>query len=155
MEMFFKEPRGQPWGLRSCSALRLLFHSPSSFTANASIRTNPCRHPLTERLIIIIISVFYYNRYNRLVAFRLHVSSSNQYSPEARDRAVRMVLEHQCEVESRWAGIGSITAKIGSTNETLCKRVRRAEADKGVRAGLTSVERERLRAPERENRGTP
>ena len=66
-----------------------------------------------------------------------------------------MVLEHQCEVGSRWAAIGSITAKIGSTNKTLCKRVRRAEADKGVRAGLTSVERERLRAPERENRGTP
>ena len=80
------------------------------------------------------------------------MSSSNKYSPEVRDRAVRMVLEHQSDHESQWAAIGSIAAKIGCTSETLRKWVRQGERDQGRRPGLTSSERERLKALERENR---
>ena len=80
------------------------------------------------------------------------MSSSNKYSPEVRDRAVRMVLEHQSEHDSQWAAIGSVAAKIGCTSETLRKWVRQAERDQGRRPGLTSAERERLKALERESR---
>ena len=80
------------------------------------------------------------------------MGSSNKYSPEVRERAVRMVLEHQGEHESQWSAIGSIAEKIGCTSETLRKWVRQAERDQGRRAGLTSAERERLKALERENR---
>ena len=80
------------------------------------------------------------------------MSSSNKYSPEVRERAVRMVLEHQSEHDSQWSAIGSIAQKIGCTSETLRKWVRQAERDQGRRAGLTSAERERLKALERENR---
>ena len=80
------------------------------------------------------------------------MSSSNKYSAEVRERAVRMVLEHQSEDESQWAAIGSIAAKIGCTSETLRKWVRQGERDQGRRPGLTSSERERLKALERENR---
>ena len=126
----------------------------SPFVSFTFILYRECEHP-NSSLPSPADRTKRYNHYNNIVAFCLHVRSSNKYSPEARDRAVRRVLEHQCEVESRWAAIGSITAKIGCTNETLCNWVRRAEADNGVRTGLTSVERERLRALERENRGTP
>ena len=78
--------------------------------------------------------------------------SSNRYSPEVRERAVRMVLEHQGDHASQWATIGSIASKIGCTGETLRKWVRQAERDKGLRAGLTSDERERMKAMEREIR---
>ena len=80
------------------------------------------------------------------------MSSSNKYSPEVRERAVRMVLEHQGEHDSQWSAMGSIAQKIGCTSETLRKWVRQAERDQGRRAGLTSAERERLKARERENR---
>jgi transposase-like protein len=63
-----------------------------------------------------------------------------------------MVLEHQGEHASQWATIGSIAAKIGCTAETLRKWVRQAETDQGLRAGLTSEERERLKRLEREVR---
>ena len=63
-----------------------------------------------------------------------------------------MVLEHQGEHASQWAAIGSIAAKIGCTAETLRGWVRQAERDAGTRAGLTTEERERLKALERENR---
>jgi transposase len=74
------------------------------------------------------------------------------FSPEVRERAVRMVLDHQGEHASQHAAISSIAAKIGCSGETLRKWVRRAERDKGSRAGPTTDERERLRALEREVR---
>ena len=65
---------------------------------------------------------------------------------------MRLVLDHQGEHESQWAGIVSVALKIGCSAETLRKWIRRAECDEGVRPGLTSAERERLKALERENR---
>ena len=78
--------------------------------------------------------------------------TSKRYSPEIRDRAVRMVLEHQHEYASQWAAITSIAGKFGPTSETLRSWVRRAEIDEGRRPGLTSDARTRLRELERENR---
>ena len=75
-----------------------------------------------------------------------------QYSPEVRERAVRMVVEHTPEHTSQWAAIESISEKIGCTAETLRKWVRRAERDTGQRPGLTTDERARLKELERENR---
>jgi transposase-like protein len=80
------------------------------------------------------------------------MSSSKRYSPEVRERAVRLVFEQQGEHESQWAAIGSIAAKIGCTAETLRGWVRQAERNQGTRPGLSSDERERLKALERENR---
>ena len=80
------------------------------------------------------------------------MGSLNKYSPEVRERAVRLVREHQGDHDSQWAAIGSIAEKIGCTSETLRKWVRQAERDRGQRAGLTSAERERLKVLERENR---
>ena len=74
------------------------------------------------------------------------------FSPEVKERAVRMVREHQGEHASQWAAIRSIAAKIGCSGETLRHWVRQAERDRGERAGLTSEERERIKALERENR---
>src|SRR5687768_6257782 len=78
--------------------------------------------------------------------------TSPKYSPEVRERAVRMVFEHQGEHASQWTAIGSIAAKIGCTAETLRGWVRQAERDQGLRAGPTSDERERIKALEREVR---
>ena len=80
------------------------------------------------------------------------MKTQNRYSPEFRERAVRMVLEQQSEHSSQWATIQSIAAKIGCTNETLRRWVRRAERDQGIRGGLTSDDRARLKQLERENR---
>ena len=80
------------------------------------------------------------------------MNKSTRYSPEVRERAVRLVFEHQGEHDSQWAAIGSIAGKIGCTAETLRKWVRQAERDQGRRAGVTSTERERLKELERENR---
>jgi transposase len=80
------------------------------------------------------------------------MNKSTRYSPEVRERAVRLVFEHQGEHDSQWAAIGSIAAKMDCTAETLRKWVRQAERDQGRRAGLTSTERDRLKELERENR---
>jgi len=63
-----------------------------------------------------------------------------------------MVFEHQGKHDSQWSAMASIAAKIGCTAETLRKWVRQAERDEGLRYGLTTSERQRLKALERENR---
>ena len=78
--------------------------------------------------------------------------SSARYSPEVRDRAVRMVRKHLGDYPSRWAAIQSIAAKIGCTTQTLDNWMKQAERDDGERSGLTSDERARMKALERENR---
>ena len=75
-----------------------------------------------------------------------------RYSPEVKERAVRLVLEHRDEHESQWAAISSIASKIGCSSETLRNWVRQAERDSGQRPGLATDERARLRELERENR---
>jgi len=76
----------------------------------------------------------------------------SRYSPEVRERAVRMVWEHEPEHASQWAAISSIAGKMGCTAETLRKWVRQAERDQGRRPGLTTDEKARLKDLERENR---
>lgn len=73
-------------------------------------------------------------------------------APEVRERAVRMVLEHQQEYSSQWSAIGSIASKIGCTPETLRKWVRRSESDQGPPGGVTTVDRDKFKPLERENR---
>jgi transposase len=80
------------------------------------------------------------------------MNKRTRFSPEVRERAVRLVFEQEKEHESQWAAIGAIASKIGCTAETLRKWVRQAERDQGRRNGLTSSERDRLKALERENR---
>jgi len=80
------------------------------------------------------------------------MNKSTRYSPEVRERAVRLVFEHQGEHASQWAALTSIASKIGCTPETLRKWVRRAETDQGQRAGMTTDDRERLKSLERENK---
>ena len=75
-----------------------------------------------------------------------------RYPQELRERAVRLVFEHQDEHSSQWAAICSIAHKFGVSAETLRKWVRKAEVDDGLRSGLTSDERERLKGLEREVR---
>ena len=77
---------------------------------------------------------------------------SNRFSPEMRERAVRMVQEHRGEYPSLWAAIESIAPKVGCVPPTLLEWVKNAEVDSGVREGVTSAEREQLEALERENR---
>ena len=80
------------------------------------------------------------------------MKKSTTYSPEVRERAVRMVFEHAHEHPSQWAAIQSIAEKIGCSGETLRNWVRRSERDQGKRAGLTTDDRARLKELERENR---
>ena len=80
------------------------------------------------------------------------MKTRTRYSKEVKERAVRMVFEHQGEHESQWAAISSIATKIGCTSETLRKWVRQAEINQGIRNGLTTSEREKLKQLERENR---
>ncbi|HIA2923363.1 TPA: IS3 family transposase [Escherichia coli] len=81
------------------------------------------------------------------------MTKNTRFSPEVRQRAVRMVLESQSEYDSQWATICSIAPKIGCTPETLRVWVRQHERDTGGGdGGLTSAERQRLKELERENR---
>lgn len=76
----------------------------------------------------------------------------SNFSPEVRERAIRMVLEHRGEHSSQWQAIQSIAGKIGCSPETLRTWVRKAEIDRGLRGGVTSDEREKLKNLEREVR---
>ncbi len=80
------------------------------------------------------------------------MNTSKRYSPEVRERAVRLVRETEQEHGSQWAAIQSIAAKIGCTHETLRRWVRQSEKDRGERAGLTTDEKTLLKQLQRENR---
>ena len=79
------------------------------------------------------------------------MARASRFSPEVRERAVRMVLEQASAHASQWAAITSIAEKIGCSAEALRSWVRQAERDHGRRPGLTTEERERLKQLEREN----
>ena len=78
--------------------------------------------------------------------------TTNKFSPEVRERAVRMVLDNQGQHESRWSAILSISTKIGCAPQTLNEWIKRAEVDSGKRAGIPSEMAEKVRALEREVR---
>ena len=80
------------------------------------------------------------------------MNKAKRYSPEVRERAVRPLFEHEKGYRSRWAATASIATKIGCTPETLRTWVRRSEIDTGRRDGMTSEDRARLKALERENK---
>ena len=80
------------------------------------------------------------------------MTKSNKFSPEVRERAVRMVQEHRGEYPSQWAAIESIAPKIGCVPQTLHEWVKRHEIDSGARDGITTSELQRLKELERENR---
>ncbi len=75
-----------------------------------------------------------------------------RYSQEVRERAVRMVIEHEGDYASQWEAIRSIAEKIGCSPESLRKWLRRTEVDSGSRSGVTSDERARMKDLEKENR---
>lgn len=77
---------------------------------------------------------------------------STKFSPEIRERAVRMVFEQRGEHGSQWAAIASIAPKIGCSTQTLCNWVRQHERDTGKRDGVTTAEAARVKELERENR---
>src|SRR3954447_26194123 len=78
--------------------------------------------------------------------------ANKKFSPEVRDRAVRLVLEHAHEYPSRWAAVCSVAAKIGCSAPTLHEWVKRSEVNSGLRAGTPSEVAEKIKALERENR---
>ena len=77
---------------------------------------------------------------------------ARRYSPEVRERAVRLVLEHSREHPSQWAAVSSVAAKIGCSAQTLLGWVKKAEVDSGARAGIPSETAAKIKALERENR---
>ena len=79
------------------------------------------------------------------------MAKTRQYSPEFRERAVRLVREHEGTHDSQWAAIRSIAEKLGCSAESLRSWVRRTEIDAGQRPGLTTDDRQRLQELEREN----
>lgn len=78
--------------------------------------------------------------------------TTNKFSPEVRQRAIRMVLDHEAEHSSRWAAVSSIAAKIGCSPATLHEWMKKTEVDSCKRAGLPSDVAEKMKALERENR---
>jgi transposase len=80
------------------------------------------------------------------------MNKTNKFSPEVRERAVRLVQEHRGEYPSLWAAVESIAPKIGCVPQTLLEWVKREEVYSGQREGLSSSERERIKALERENK---
>ena len=78
------------------------------------------------------------------------ISPIKRYAPEVRERAVRMVLEHEQDYSSRWSAIESITVKFGCTKETLRRWVLQREQDSGRRPGATTAEKDRIKVLERE-----
>jgi len=78
------------------------------------------------------------------------MTKSNKFSPEVRERAVRMVQEHRGEYPSLWAAVASIAPKIGCVPSTLLDWVRQADVDKGQRPGTTTSDAQRIRELERE-----
>ena len=77
---------------------------------------------------------------------------SNKFSPEVRERAVRMVQEHRGQYPSLWAAIESIAPKIGCVPQTLLEWVKQVEVDFGARAGTTTAEQQRVKELESEVR---
>ena len=80
------------------------------------------------------------------------MNKSNKFSPEVRERAVRMVQEHRLEYPSLWLAVESIAPKIGCVPQTLLCWVKRVEIDTGVREGVTTTEAQRVKELERENK---
>ena len=80
------------------------------------------------------------------------MNKSNKFSPEVRERAVRMVQEHRGQYPSLWAAVESIAPKIGCAPQTLLEWVKRAEIDAGARPGMTTAETQRIKDLERENK---
>lgn len=78
--------------------------------------------------------------------------TTKKFSPEVRERAVRMVREHRGDYPSLWAAIESIAAKIGCVPQTLNEWVKRDEIDTGTKAGVTTADLQRLKVLERENK---
>ena len=78
------------------------------------------------------------------------MNKSSKFSPEVRERAVRMVLEHRGEYPSLWLAVESVAPKIGCVPQTLLSWVRRHEVDWGARAGVTTSEAQRVKELERE-----
>ena len=79
-----------------------------------------------------------------------NTKKSNKFSPEMRERAVRLVQEHRGEYPSLWAAVESIAPKIGCVPQTLLEWVKRYEVDTGTRDGVSTAERERIKSLERE-----
>jgi transposase-like protein len=78
------------------------------------------------------------------------MNKSSKFSPEVRERAVRMVLEHRGEYPSLWLAVESIAPKIGCVPQTLLSWVQRYEVDSGARAEVTTIEAQRVGQLERE-----
>jgi transposase-like protein len=80
------------------------------------------------------------------------MNKSNKFSPEVKERAVRLVQEHRGEYPSLWAAVESIAPKIGCVPQTLLEWVKRAEVNNGERSGTTTAEAQRMKDLERENK---